>query len=791
MPPVDPSELRKAQAEVARARIKLDKTRADQAALRVTLANEQARLDLALAAGDQAAIRRAQAAVELAGSRIGALAADSVQLERDLAERLDRFRNFDIDAPAELPLLLLPLRLETRFATDAGRHLLRIRIFPDEIHLDRSAAGLTADEEAAARAYWSALFAAPDDGGIAGPWAILKAAVGRDRARHVARLMRPTNADQRGSGAAPAFPGPEALQRHAARPRLLPERFVVTAWQGGQRLRARGATVDPALQVGLLGDDTAQLREQDGLRVLEGTEWLHDYAAALRQGMAIELPLPRRAPVERLYVYGIRQSWTPAQAAAELEALLAAHDGAGRLSFVQQGVATNNTEAGEAGWDRWKEPAPLPLSAPALGDQSNGRITASALGAADRLLADLPGADLREQEAAAAMNAALWPATWGYFLETLDDGQEALSPRLIEELRRFHQQHLRGCGALPALGVGPQPYGLLPFCGFGRGFSTANAPSVEIELEKLARKMLPNWLAGMGDVPRLDGTSDAQTVLRIFGHAPQSWGVRARKCLSRDFISKIEATTQQAKPAAEIEGLLNQLITESLGNFSFTYGAGSLDTESRPVALPYADPARDADFIAALLEDRPAGSISSVFQALVSLGWARIQAAAKPSKRFAEALEMAQGLDAGLMRRVVTLAQGERSAPAGEYSAVLDAIPDVGGTRLRRLKLPALEGDAAERVISATSAAERGALAVGLAEQMTLAKRASADLRQGLETLLALAREPGSADFTRLVAETLDTASHRLDAWILALSWARFSRQRAAAPKGLSVGAFG
>lgn len=791
MPPVDPAELRKAQTEVARAQLKLDKARADQANLRLALTTEQARLERAAASGDQAAVRRAQAAVEQAGSRLAAVAAEGLRFERDLAERLDRFKVFDIDAPADIPLLLLPLRLETRFAAEAGRQLLRIRIFPDEIHLDRSAAGLAPEEEAAGRAYWSALFAAPDDADAAGPWTSLKTAVGRDRARHVARATRPINPDQRGTGAAPAFPETAALQRRAARPRLLPERFVATAWQGGQRLRARGAIVDPALQVGLLGDDSARLRDQEGLRVLEGTEWLHDYALALQKGMAIDLPLPRRAPIERLYVYGIRQSWTPAQASAELETLLAAHDGAGRLFFVPQGAPTNNTEADEAAWDRWKEPEPLPLSPPTQDAQSNGRVAAAALGAADRLLAELPGADLREQEAAAAMNAALWPATWGYFLETLDDGQEALSPRLIEGLRRFHQQHLRGGGALPALAVGPQPYGLLPFCGFGRGFSTQNAPAVETELERLARKMLPNWLAGLGKVPRLDGTGDAATVLKIFGHAPQSWGVRARKCLSRDFISKIEATTQQARPAAEIEGLLNQLITESLGNLSFTYGAGSLDAESRPVALPYADPARDADFLAALLEDRAPGAISSVFQALVSLGWARVRAVAKPGQRFAEALELAQSFDAGLTRRLVSLAQSERPAPAEDYAAVLNAIPDVGDMRLRRVNLAGLQGDAAERVIAATSAAERRALAIRLAEEVTLARRASADMRQGLETLLAHARQPGGGDFTRLVAETLDTASHRLDAWILALSWARFSRQRTAVPKGLAIGAFG
>ena len=40
-------------------------------------------------------------------------------------------------APSEHPLLLLPVRLETRFfAVANGSQELRIRVFPDQIHVD-------------------------------------------------------------------------------------------------------------------------------------------------------------------------------------------------------------------------------------------------------------------------------------------------------------------------------------------------------------------------------------------------------------------------------------------------------------------------------------------------------------------------------------------------------------------------------------------------------------------------------------------------------------------------------
>ena len=61
-------------------------------------------------------------------------------------------------------------------------------------------------------------------------------------------------------------------------------------------------------------------------------------------------PLPGRKPIERLYINGISQSRTQAQAAAGLEAPFAAHDGTGGLAFAPSGVPTNHTEAGAADW---------------------------------------------------------------------------------------------------------------------------------------------------------------------------------------------------------------------------------------------------------------------------------------------------------------------------------------------------------------------------------------------------------------------------------------------------------
>src|SRR5215208_4952469 len=71
--------------------------------------------------------------------------------------------------PGDLPLVLFPVRLETRFFTlEDGRPELRVRIFPDKIHLDSHEPQLTADEQTWGRHYWELNWRAGElDGGRA------------------------------------------------------------------------------------------------------------------------------------------------------------------------------------------------------------------------------------------------------------------------------------------------------------------------------------------------------------------------------------------------------------------------------------------------------------------------------------------------------------------------------------------------------------------------------------------------------------------------------------------------
>ena len=60
-----------------------------------------------------------------------------------------------------LPVVLLPVRLETRFRP--GEDKLCIRIYPDQVHLDAHRPALSTAELDAGRAYWRNRWNGPAD----------------------------------------------------------------------------------------------------------------------------------------------------------------------------------------------------------------------------------------------------------------------------------------------------------------------------------------------------------------------------------------------------------------------------------------------------------------------------------------------------------------------------------------------------------------------------------------------------------------------------------------------------
>ena len=111
------------------------------------------------------------------------------------------------------PLLLFPVRIETRFVdSDAGSDLY-VRVYPDQVLVNGHHPELTPAELAAGNAYWDALWRAgnppPQQDSLVAPWRGLAARYGAPRAAWIVRQTTPVNLAQR--PAAPTADGQQPI----------------------------------------------------------------------------------------------------------------------------------------------------------------------------------------------------------------------------------------------------------------------------------------------------------------------------------------------------------------------------------------------------------------------------------------------------------------------------------------------------------------------------------------------------------------------------------------------------
>jgi len=125
------------------------------------------------------------------------------------------------DLDAELPLLLLPVRIETRYRKDAEPPELLIRIYPDQLHIDTRPPGPGPVEADLTRQFWRTQLRAgggPEhDATRRAAWRTFVRRVGPARAGDLARRLRPLSVTPAG----PVFPEldpPQAHETGAARP---------------------------------------------------------------------------------------------------------------------------------------------------------------------------------------------------------------------------------------------------------------------------------------------------------------------------------------------------------------------------------------------------------------------------------------------------------------------------------------------------------------------------------------------------------------------------------------------
>jgi hypothetical protein len=376
------------------------------------------------------------------------------------------------------PIALLPVRLETRYvAKDALHYELRVRIFPDAIHLDSHQTLMSLVENQDGRAYWEKRLAdGPEAETTRMAWHALCERHGESRVLWIAAALDPYGRGGRyqpgdgGPGAPPIPMLPVAPSGwiDPARMRALPDRWAIVGFRDQHRILLHWTKpVPPWLQVTPeLGEPGSELEGgQDAKSLSAGIEWLTDFNVAEEVGMAARIPVSRTVAraMDRLLVFGISASHTATDATAELEELLAVHAATG-LDFVPPGTATNNLESERTEFrsrrhDHAESHERLLTNNPNNPADGHGARLASRLGVDAAVFRHASHSRERLDAYIEALHNALWPATWGNVLTR--QVEVNVTPATLDFVRMHFARHVRGLGLLPTLRLGPQPYGVL------------------------------------------------------------------------------------------------------------------------------------------------------------------------------------------------------------------------------------------------------------------------------------------------------------------------------------------
>jgi hypothetical protein len=741
---------------------------------------------------------------------------------------------------SDAPLVLLPVRIETRFFPAANAMVeLRVRIYPDKIHAYSHEATLPQVERDAAMAYWREDWRCGNSlEGRKLAWCALADRFGDERAAWIARALKPTNAHARPSVAAPAGQEPNPAPsfpalppadanavgwQEAATARLLPDHWIVCVHAGGAVVQVTsGPVIRQRLAVGPdpKVDDPDPLAEPEleadvDVAVDPGMRWMVDFTEAQAAGMAVNVLLPQatvNAGLDSVVVFGVAASQEPAAARSALADLLDGHHYTDGLEFLRQGTPTNNTSAQRSG-HRSRDPqhaasfacevlAAEAVAQPGSNAVSLGRMLGLDDARIQQTLASLGSAGATHDRDQRSMNTALWQVGWGYFLSNMIGPAAGPTPAQIDWARQHFIDHVRAAGLLPPLRVGRQPYGILPVTSLNAWVSDSGASdqAMEQSLRALLQSLRDNvWRPVCSKVARIglrqslpdnpgaapDPDSDLVDVMSMDA---VSHRLRTRGAFGRHFFEHLHAIGAKSFGAllAEVDGAGKALL-QQLGLLTTPPGplprlaSMFFDDRAHGVSAPWvqADAAHSAlqpNYISALLADR---KVQTLLAARPNAQTSVLQALLRHAA-LREIADATARIAAGL--------------PGGDLYALLREreLIDLIDPVVTDFKLgPPAQTEHWRRQL----------------ERVVPAVTGTATIRQYLDTLPNheqpavralgefygalghLASQPADA-LELLLKGTLDLGSYRLDAWITSLANKRLSAL-AQTSQGIRVGAYG
>lgn len=700
-----------------------------------------------------------------------------------------------------LPVALCPVRLETRFVHGA----LRIRIFPDVVHVDQLEPELSAEEIALGAAYWGERWTTTG-AAIAELWDRYTATGNARRVAWVVHRTTPVNIDSIGVGS-PTLPTltPRTGPTRAAVATLLPARWTAIGLrEGSVAFRKSSAAVGDSLALTprpIGASDpitTVDDAVQTELPVDDAIRWLSDYDRALAAGMAITVTAADvqggdvMAGFDRIVVVGVDHRNDPAATADHFESVLLVHAVTHGVGFVAHGTSTNATsEDAVAPRPCATDPTVVP-AAPA--PSSAAARFASAMGVSSTAAARLIGGDLDHDPIAEPMHTALWEPTLGYFL------QQMMSPLLdeaqIAAFRTHFRRYVRGRGPLPLLRVGDQPLGILPVTAVAH-FQAAGPESLIVDAVRGVKQL---WESSLDKATQLGSSGDpAADLVELLQRTERSALFRLRDAIGPTML----ANTEGARAVAEFQQALGQLLLAALG---VTGRPRIVDVVIREDQVLAFAPLISAELLSETAPLTP-DYIATIGARLVArFGYLQLREDSSSASAllhalliFASEVELARASFGLIIEHLhpsmsIINAMSDPEFMPGSFTSSPDREPvafDVigDGTPMARFSITAAQ--APDQVIDEIG----GSLPLGayLAEQQPGSLMRKAQTRQYGEfrsALDALVGQP-TAELDRAAADVLDVVSHRFDAWATSLATRRLAEQRAITPTGLQIGAYG
>ncbi|MET3934827.1 hypothetical protein [Arthrobacter sp. OAP107] len=740
----------------------------------------------------------------------------------------------------EHPVLMLPVRLETRFF-DSNKTL-KVRIFPDQAHITAHDLALTADEEAGLRWYWTHRWperatSAEPGGSEAGDrladeaWSELCRRFRPGRAAFLVRTYPPKNLGEPADDNSP-LPQWDGLPRRAqefseaARATLLPDRWCVLGFRRNPKgvhkeiFRVWGSAVPDSLAAGP-SPDPGKPGETGGIPDEPGLRWLHDPTKAEEDGMLVTVTQNNVVAgvrladgVDRLIALGVDWTLDPAQAAEAVQDHLASLADEGQLAFIPQGVPTNSSSTDRSGFStsvgtaaRAYAPHKVPAQLP---PGSAAAVTAAALGLPEQALSAIPGAALREQAWHSALVDALWPATAGYYLTEMLD-PVAKDPELNAALRNHARSYLRASGPIPTLRIGAQPYGVLPVVARAR-YNPGQGRRAAAGIHRVSEAFRTLAEPLVTQVPRLAHISSREdvdnTFLALLQRTPVPWSLTFRQLIGpvhRRYMSVYwdRLAAFQRDITATILAQLQCYELTLLSELTHDDRDHPLDVPMvlRPEPTPEDPKAVGTGYLAELLAlisrddgrtllDGRTNSVALLEAFLAYAAVRELDAAGASVIR-----DGSQGL--GLSKEFLNYIN--RTSDKIPYTLRVESTAVAPAAPGSSVPVPTTPAEFAATVIPALTGQQSisGLVAARLRSQLGKLDVVGAAPADPLHTLARFAtdvtnlQEAPADQLEWAFRGTLDLYSTRLDAWITSLAADRLATNREGKPAGLHVGGWG